>query len=274
MPGSPLGPQSWHLPSKWPETVGLLITSHLLLLFTRRAGLPDSASIPTFCRPRLAQEVGQVPPERLAAWRGSAQPMPASSSSAPAPLRQAGRQTHGSKSSPWNQWGRGSFPFITLTVHGESGLSSFPFLGSGLIHFTDVFGGASGVPTRCAHAGVWQWRALMQPHREEARCPGEHGPGRPLGGPDILSAGRGRAAGRTEGESSGIEASGCLLWAAGASQPQGLPRLPEALPHSCQQQAERSLTDWVGAWLSRPQLRVGQVPPGPLSFALILLALT
>lgn len=28
----------------------------------------------------------------------------------------------------------------------------------------------------------------------------EHGPGRPLGGPDILSAGRGRAAGRTEGE--------------------------------------------------------------------------
>lgn len=59
-----------------------------------------------------------------------------------------------------------------------------------------------------------------------------------MGEPDILSTGRGGAAGRTQGESSGIEASGCLLWAAGPSQLQDLPRLPEALPHSCQHQAE------------------------------------
>ena len=210
--------------------------------------------------------------------------MPASSAPAPfrQPDRQADRQTDASKSSPRNQWGRGSFPFITPTVHGESGPSGSPSLGSGLIHFTDVFGGAFGVPMRCACTGVWPWRALsmaaqalMQPHREEACCPGQHGPGRPLSGSDILSAGRGRAAGQTEGESSGIEASGCLLWAAGASQLQGLPRLPEALPHSCQHQAEGSLTDWLGTWLSRPLLRVGQVPPGPLSFSLtLLLALT
>ena len=113
-------------------------------------------------------------------------------------------------------------------------------------------------------------RALMQPHGEEACCPGEHGPEHPLDGPDILSTGRGRAAGQTEEESGGIEASGCLLWAAGASQPQGLPRLPKALPHFCQHQAEGSLIDWVGTWLSRPLLRVGQVPPGPLSFSLTL----
>ena len=59
-----------------------------------------------------------------------------------------------------------------------------------------------------------------------------------MGEPDILSAGRGRAAGQTQGESSGVGASGCLLRATGASQLQGLPRLPEALPHSCQHQAE------------------------------------
>lgn len=65
MPGSPLHPQSWHLASKWSDTVYLRIALDSFLLFTRGAQLtPDPSSLPTLPRPRLAQEADSPP----AAW--------------------------------------------------------------------------------------------------------------------------------------------------------------------------------------------------------------
>ena len=94
VPGSPLYPQSQHLPSKFSQAVYLLFASHSFLPFTRGAQLtPDPGSLPSLHRPRLAQEVDPVSPEYLAAWAGSAQHLPAALSSAPAPFGQTDRQT-------------------------------------------------------------------------------------------------------------------------------------------------------------------------------------
>lgn len=60
-------------------------------------------------------------------------------------------------------------------------------------------------------------------------------------------------------ESSGTEASGCLSGPQGLHSRRASPGCPRPFL-TPKQQAERSLTDWVGP-LSRPQLRVGQVPP-------------
>ena len=89
--------------------------------------------------------------------------------------------------------------------------------------------GASGVPTGRARAGVWLWRVLSAAALDAEAAPWGSPTSWELGEAGLLGGRRERVAG------SGHQAASSRR---GASQLQGLPRLPEALPHSCQHQAE------------------------------------
>lgn len=94
MPGSPVGPQSWHLPSKWPETVCLLITSHSLLLFPRRASLPLTLPpYPPSTGPDWPRKWGKCPQNTSSLGRVCSAHACLLSTSPIQTARQTGRQT-------------------------------------------------------------------------------------------------------------------------------------------------------------------------------------